>query len=65
MLEAAAKTHPAAGAAHSDPMTPKPMTQAPMKPYNTRTRIVLDICIQIVFYLVLAAGFWLITFLIP
>lgn len=36
-----------------------------MKPYNTRTRIVLDICIQIVFYLVLAAGFWLITFLIP
>jgi hypothetical protein len=36
-----------------------------MKPYNSRSRIVLDICIQVIFYLVLIAGFWLISFLIP
>jgi hypothetical protein len=36
-----------------------------MKSYNTRTRIVLDICIQVIFYLLLAAGFWLLSFLIP
>ena len=34
-------------------------------PYNIRTRTVVDICIQVIFYLIIAAGFWLITFLIP
>ena len=38
----------------------------PMKnPYNSKSRIVLDICIQVIFYLVLIAGFWTISFLIP
>lgn len=35
------------------------------KPYNSRFRIVLDIVIQVLFYLTLLAGFWLITFLMP
>ena len=35
-----------------------------MKP-DSKSRIVLDICIQVIFYLIIAAGFWLITFLIP
>jgi hypothetical protein len=34
-------------------------------PYNSKSRIVLDICIQVIFYLVLIAGFWTISFLIP
>jgi hypothetical protein len=33
-------------------------------PYNTKARIVLDICIQVIFYLVLIAGIWAISFLI-
>jgi hypothetical protein len=36
-----------------------------MKPYNSKSRIVLDICIQVIFYLILIAGFWAISFLIP
>ena len=35
------------------------------KPYNSRARIVLDIAMQVLFYLALLAGFWLITFLMP
>jgi hypothetical protein len=35
------------------------------KPYNSRSRIVLDICIQVIFYLTLLAAFWLLFFLIP
>jgi hypothetical protein len=35
------------------------------KSYNTRARILLDICIQVIFYLILIAGFWAISFLIP
>ena len=51
----------AAGAAHFDSMTPKPMK----KPYNSKARIVLDIIIQVLFYLTLLGAFWLITFLMP
>jgi hypothetical protein len=35
------------------------------RPYNSRARIVLDIAMQVLFYLTLLAGFWLITFLMP
>ena len=35
------------------------------RPYNSRTRIALDIAMQVLFYLTLLAGFWLITFLMP
>jgi hypothetical protein len=35
-----------------------------MKP-DSKSRIVLDVCIQIIFYVILAAGFWLLSFLIP
>ena len=42
-------------------MTPKPMK----KPYNSKARIVLDIIIQVLFYLTLLGAFWLITFLMP
>ena len=55
MPEAGARMLPAADAAHFDSM----------KPYNSRFRIVLDIVIQVLFYLMLLAGFWLITFLMP
>jgi hypothetical protein len=34
-------------------------------PYNTKARIVLDICIQIVFYTLIGAAFWIFSFLIP
>jgi hypothetical protein len=33
--------------------------------HDSKSRIVLDVCIQVIFYLIIAAGFWLITFLIP
>jgi hypothetical protein len=36
-----------------------------MKPYNSRRRIILDVVLQVLFYLTLLAGFWLITFLMP
>ena len=35
------------------------------KPYNSRARIVLDVVIQVLFYLTLLAGFWLLSFLMP
>jgi hypothetical protein len=35
------------------------------KPYNSRARIILDVVLQVLFYLTLLAGFWLITFLMP
>lgn len=35
------------------------------KPYNSRRRIILDVVLQVLFYLILLAGFWLITFLMP
>jgi len=35
------------------------------KPYNSKARIVLDITMQVLFYAILLAGFWLISFLIP
>jgi hypothetical protein len=35
------------------------------KPYNSRRRIILDVVLQVLFYLTLLAGFWLITFLMP
>jgi hypothetical protein len=35
------------------------------KPYNSRARIVLDIVLQVLFYLTLLAGFWLLSLLIP
>jgi hypothetical protein len=34
-------------------------------PHNSRERIVLDICIQIVFYTLIGAAFWIFSFLIP
>ena len=36
-----------------------------MKPYNSRRRIILDVVLQVLFYLTLLAGFWLISFLMP
>ena len=36
-----------------------------MKPYNSRRRIILDVVLQVLFYLTLLTGFWLITFLMP
>ena len=35
-----------------------------MKP-DSKSRIVLDVCIQIIFYLLLLGGFWLLSFFIP
>jgi len=35
------------------------------KPYNSRRRIILDVVLQVLFYAMLLAGFWLITFLMP
>lgn len=35
------------------------------KPYTSRAQIVLDIAIQVLFYLTLLGAFWLITFLMP
>jgi hypothetical protein len=35
------------------------------KPYNSRRRIILDVVLQVLFYVTLLAGFWLITFLMP
>lgn len=35
------------------------------RPYNSRRRIILDVVLQVLFYLTLLAGFWLITFLMP
>jgi hypothetical protein len=32
------------------------------KPYNTKTRIILDIAIQVLFYAALIGGFWLLSF---
>ena len=36
-----------------------------MKPYNSRRRIILDVVLQVLFYLTLLAGFWLLSFLMP
>jgi hypothetical protein len=36
-----------------------------MKPYNSRARIILDIAMQVLFYAILLAGFWLLMFFIP
>ena len=36
-----------------------------MKPYNTRSRIVLDICLQVIFYTVLLGVFWILFNTIP
>lgn len=35
------------------------------KPYNSRRRIILDVVLQVLFYAMLLAGFWLISFLMP
>ena len=35
------------------------------RPYNSRRRIILDVVLQVLFYLTLLSGFWLITFLMP
>ena len=35
-----------------------------MKPYNSRARIILDIAIQVLFYVSLIAGLWAISLLI-
>lgn len=64
MPEAGARMPPAAVAAHSDPMTPKPMTQSKIKK-DSKARIVLDIALQVLFYASLIGAFWLITFFMP
>ena len=56
-----ARMLPAAVAAHSDPMTPKPMK----RPYNSRARIVLDIALQTLFYAVVLGVFWLLSCMMP
>jgi hypothetical protein len=72
MPEVAARIPPAADAAHSDhslktydSIQNQDPDQSPMKPYNSKSRIVLDVCIQIVFYTLIGAAFWIFSFLIP